>query len=94
MAFQLEFELVFYDSLYFLRRTLSTLKSYLVEISKLSNLVPEVAHDLLVAGVSVLLELAAALDECVPQSQALEVVLVEVAIVVDVCKDKKKGKKS
>lgn len=73
---------------------MSTLESYLVEISKLSNLVPEVAHDLLVGGVSVLLELAAALDECVPQGQALEVVLVEVAIVVDVCKEKRKEKKS
>lgn len=58
---------------------------YLVEVSKLSNLVPEVLHDGLVLAVSLSAELTTAFNQGVPQSQALEVVLVEVAIVVDVC---------
>lgn len=57
---------------------------YLVEICQIGDFVPEVGHDfcvLLVGGVD---PVTLALDDGVPDGQALEVVLVEEAVVVDV----------
>lgn len=57
---------------------------YLVEVSELGDLVPEVPHDLLVVGVGIGAEFATALDQGVPDGKALEVVLIQEAIVVNV----------
>jgi len=56
----------------------------LVEISELSNLVPEIGHDLLVGSEGLGGELAVSLDQGDADGKAIEVVLVEEAIVVDV----------
>jgi len=56
----------------------------LVEVSQSCDFVPEVGHDLLVLGVVLVAEVATALDEAVAEGEALEVVLVQVAIVVNV----------
>ena len=57
---------------------------YLVEVSQLGDLVPQVGHDLLVLLVPVFAPLALALNDGVPHGEALEVVLVEEAVVVNV----------
>lgn len=57
---------------------------YLVEVSELGDLVPEVPHDLLVVGIGIGAEFATALNQGVPDGKALEVVLVQEAIVVNV----------
>jgi len=56
----------------------------LIEISEVGDLVPEVVHDGLVLGVVALIPHTTALDQGVAQGKALEVILVEVAIVVNV----------
>ena len=56
----------------------------LVEICQLGNLIPQVGHDLLVLLEDVLAPLALGLDDSVADSQALEVVLVQEPVVVDV----------
>ena len=58
--------------------------AHLVEVGELGDLVPEVAHDLGVGGVGGVLELAAPLDEGGAEGEAHEVILVQVAVVVDV----------
>lgn len=61
----------------------------LVEVGDLGDLRPQVLHDLLVVLESLLGELTAALQDGGPHSQALEVILVQVAIVVNVCGNNK-----
>ena len=58
--------------------------SYLVEVSKLGNLSPEISHDLLVVGIGSIIPVATALNQGVAESQADKVVLVQVAVVVNV----------
>ena len=56
----------------------------LVEVREIGDLVPEVGHDLGVLLVGLLAPLALALDDRVLDGEALEVVLVQEAVVVDV----------
>jgi hypothetical protein len=58
---------------------------YLVEVSELCDLAPQVLHDLLVVSEALSGVLAPAFDDGGAESQALEVILVQVAIVVNVC---------
>jgi hypothetical protein len=58
---------------------------YLVEVSELSDLAPQVLHDLLVVSEALSGVLAPAFNDGGAESQALEVILVQVAIVVNVC---------
>lgn len=58
---------------------------YLVEVSELSDLAPQVLHDLLVVSETLSGVLAPAFNDGGAEGQALEVVLVQVAIVVNVC---------
>ena len=60
------------------------LSLYLVKVCELCDLVPQVGHDLLVLGELGVVPLALALDDGVPDGEALEVVLVQEAVVVDV----------
>ena len=57
---------------------------YLVEICQLSNLVPQVSHDLLVLLESGIVPLTLALNDGVANGQAFEVVLVQGAVAVNV----------
>jgi len=56
----------------------------LVEICQFGDLIPQVCHDLLVLLEDVLTPLSLGLDDGVADSQALEVVLVQEPVVVDV----------
>ncbi len=56
----------------------------LVEIRQLCDLVPQILHDLLVCLELRVVPLALGLDDRVPHRQALKVVLVQEAVVVDV----------
>lgn len=56
----------------------------LVEVSKFSNFSPEVGHDLLVFLEDILAPLSLGLNDGVANGQALEVVLVQEAVVVNV----------
>ena len=63
---------------------MDSINLYLVEVCELCDLVPEVCHDLLVLGELGVVPLALALDDGVAHGQALEVVLVQEAVVIDV----------
>ena len=63
---------------------MDSINLYLVEVCELCDLVPEVCHDLLVLGELGVVPLALALDDGVAHGQALEVVLVQEPVVVDV----------
>jgi hypothetical protein len=56
----------------------------LVEVGKIGDLVPEVLHDLLVLLEGGIVEVAFSFDDCVPDSQTFEVVLVQETVVVNV----------
>merc|ERR1719309_419245 len=58
--------------------------SILVKVSKFCNLIPQVLHDLAVGFKSFSREFTLSLKDGVPHSQALEVILVEDSIVVNV----------
>lgn len=71
----------------FLNSLLEFFNSYLavlVEVSELSNLIPEIVHDLGVGGVGGIFEHATSLDEGGAKGKADEVILVKVAIVINV----------
>merc|ERR1712168_207324 len=56
----------------------------LIEISQLSNFIPQVSHDLLVLLESSLVPVTLALDDGVANSQAFKIVFVQRTIAVDV----------
>ena len=56
----------------------------LVEVSELSDLIPEVTHDFQVSGVGFVAEETASFNEGGAEGQAHEVILVKVAVVVNV----------
>jgi len=58
---------------------------YLVEVSELSDLAPQVLHDLLVVSEALGGVLATGLKDGGAEGKAFKVVLVQVSIVVNVC---------
>jgi hypothetical protein len=81
--FEIEVSLWISNCIYFASK-------YLVEVSELGDLAPQVLHDLLVVSEALSGVLAPAFNDGGAESQALEVVLVQVAIVVNVWKAERK----
>lgn len=62
-----------------------TTNTNLVEVGQLGDLLPQAAHDVLVLGQLGRIAVSAALDHTRPHRHASEVLLVQLAIVIDVC---------
>lgn len=62
-----------------------TTSTNLVEVGQLGDLLPQAAHDVLVLGQLARIAVAATLDHARPHRHAVEVLLVQLAIVIDVC---------
>ena len=59
--------------------------TYLVEVGKICDFIPQVLHDLAVFLVFLLCEVPFALNDGGPYRQTLEVILIQVSIIVDIC---------
>lgn len=75
------------------RACVSAREPYLVEIGKGGDLIPERLHDELVFVQAGRVDLALALDDGGTESHALEIVVVQEAIVVNVCIGERERKK-